>query len=52
MASAFLFSHPQVGEIGVGDAYYVDRAYTFRTLPPFLHSLNGIKTSPPPPTGR
>ena len=34
-----------VTDISVGDPYYIDRTYTFRTLPPFLQHLNAIRTA-------
>jgi hypothetical protein len=34
----------QVG-LGVGDPYYTDRGYEFRTLPPFLQHLEAIRTA-------
>ena len=35
----------EVSTINSGDPYYVDRDYTFNTLPEFLQYLNGIKTA-------
>ena len=35
----------EVATINTGDPYYVDRDFTFNTLPMFLTYLNGIKTA-------